>query len=619
MRIFPSALFGAVVLIFPVASLTAQQLSPGLDEVIVTSSRIPTPLRHVGTSVSVLTEEEIKSHGNLALVDVLRQMPGIGSTGGGGAGQPTSLRIRGEEGFRTLTLFDGMRLLDPSLPQIGPQIEQLLSGGVDRVEVLRGPQGLGYGADAGGVVNIFSRRDSEGMLGELQLESGEFDTRQVSGSVSGRSGPADFYLSAVDLSTNGINSRRSDTVLADEDGYDNTTLHGRLGYQLSDNWRLDLVHRDVTGESEFDGCFRGTTVHDCDSMYGLQSSRLAVEYKADGFGHQLSYATTETSRKSYASGQFAFGNEGSLERLEYTGSMTRSPGFNLVYGLDREKADNGNGSRDNTGAYLEYLGDFSDSLFFTAGLRHDDNDDFGTNTSYRVSAAYLLTLNNDALLKFRTAFGTGFRAPSLFEIEYNSGPFAFPPAALVLLRQETSEGFELGVEYLAGPDLRLELVFFDQQVEDAIFFDLSGFSGYLQDLGSSQSEGVEFSAAYALSANLELSGNYTYNDTERPDGQQRIRRPRNLANLGLTYRAIEDRLAIHAYYRMSRDSIDEVFGAVTPLDDFEVLDLNISYQLTDSVRLVGRVENATDARYQEIIDYNTPGRAYYVGVDLKLR
>ena len=48
MRIYPSALFGAVVLIFPVASVTAQQLSPGLDEVIVTSSRIPTPLRRVG-------------------------------------------------------------------------------------------------------------------------------------------------------------------------------------------------------------------------------------------------------------------------------------------------------------------------------------------------------------------------------------------------------------------------------------------------------------------------------------------------------------------------------------------------------------------------------------------
>lgn len=238
--------------------------------------------------------------------------------------------------------------------------------------------------------------------------------------------------------------------------------------------------------------------------------------------------------------------------------------------------------------------------------------------SYRVSAAYLLELGTDSLLKLRTAFGTGFRAPSLYEIQYNAGPFAYPPASLATLQQETSRGAELGVEYLTGTSLRLELVYFDQQVEDAIYFDLSGFSGYLQDLGISRSSGVELSASYSLSRNLELAGNYLFNDTERPDGRQRVRRPEQLANLALTYRVWEDRLMVNAFYRVSRDSIDEVFGTVVPLDNFAVLDFSVRYQLSDSVSLFGRIENVTDARYQEVIDYNTAGRAAFLGVSFGL-
>ena len=89
--------------------VSAQTDSNPLQEIIVTSSLVPIPLRQIGTSVSVITEDEINAHGNISLVDVLRQQPAIGSSNNGGAGKTTALRIRGEEGFRTLTVFDGLR------------------------------------------------------------------------------------------------------------------------------------------------------------------------------------------------------------------------------------------------------------------------------------------------------------------------------------------------------------------------------------------------------------------------------------------------------------------------------------------------------------------------------
>ena len=68
-----------------------------LEEIIVISSRVEMPLRQIGTSVSVVTQQDIQQRGFSSLFD-------IAASNTGGAGKATSLRIRGEEGFRTLVL-----------------------------------------------------------------------------------------------------------------------------------------------------------------------------------------------------------------------------------------------------------------------------------------------------------------------------------------------------------------------------------------------------------------------------------------------------------------------------------------------------------------------------------
>ena len=600
-------------------AVSGQTDSSPLQEIVVTSSLVPIPLRQIGTSVSVITEDEINAHGNISLVDILRQQPAIGSSNNGGAGKTTALRIRGEEGFRTLTVFDGIRLLDPSGTQMGSAIEHILSDGIARMEILRGPQGLAYGADAGGVVNISTRPLEDSMSANMDAQMGEFGTEQFAGNISGKSDTLGYFFSATNYETDGYNTRKSDTLLADNDGYENTTLHGRIEFQLNDNWRIDLVHRDVDGDSEFDGCFSGTTVDDCSSRFELSANRGSVEYNSVNFNHSFAVSNTETDRKNFALGVSSFTANGELERMEYVGSATNLPGFDLVWGIDHEEASNNGVSRDNEGYFIEYLSEFSDNFFLTAGLRHDENDDFGTNTSHRISAAYLVDWSNNAVLKFKGALGTGFRAPSPFEIAYNSGSFAFPPASLISLSQEESDGWELGLEYVLGNRVHLEAVYFDQEIKDVIFFDLSGFSGYLQDTGMSTSKGVEVTADIQLSDNLHLVSNYTFNETERPNGLQRLRRPEKLLNLGLKYSSMDGRLNINSYYRMSRDSIDEISGSnIISLDDFNVFDLSVNYNMSDSVSLYARLENAFDEDYEEITGFYSPERAFYIGVRLHL-
>jgi vitamin B12 transporter len=122
---------------------------------------------------------------------------------------------------------------------------------------------------------------------------------------------------------------------------------------------------------------------------------------------------------------------------------------------------------------------------------------------------------------------------------------------------------------------------------------------------------VELVAEFPVLDSLLLSANYTYNDAEDPDGAQRLRAPKHLANLGISYRALNDRLALNLFVRASRDAVD---GFGVKIDDYEVVNLSASFQLIDSLELYGRIENLLDEDYEEIPTYNTSGAAGYAGV-----
>jgi vitamin B12 transporter len=265
--------------------------------------------------------------------------------------------------------------------------------------------------------------------------------------------------------------------------------------------------------------------------------------------------------------------------------------------------------RDQAGYYAEYQGDFGEQLFVTVGARYDDNDDFGTHTSYRTSIAYLISVSSGEV-KLKGTYGTGFRAPSLYEISYNNGPFATPPASDTALKEESTEGFDLGFAYYGDNGTFVELVYFDQTIEDLIDFDLIAYSGYVQLSGDSSSTGVELSGEIPVADTWFLTGNYTYNKAEDPDGEQRLRAPKHLANLGVSYRP-QGALSFNLNIRGSYDAVD---GLGVEIDDYEVVDLSARYQLMDSLEFFGRVENLLDEDYEEVPTYNTSGIAGYAGV-----
>ena len=138
--------------------------------------------------MSVIDFEEIELRGYDDLADVLRTQAGIGVSNSGGPGKSTAVRIRGEEASARCSMIDGVKALDPSAPQVAPSFDSLLTtSDLQRVEVLRGPQGFIYGADAGGVVNVITKRGADELGGQLGVEYGDYSTRKVDAALSGGS------------------------------------------------------------------------------------------------------------------------------------------------------------------------------------------------------------------------------------------------------------------------------------------------------------------------------------------------------------------------------------------------------------------------------------------------
>jgi vitamin B12 transporter len=618
-----SASFGALP-----GSAIAQASADRPEEIIVTSSLLPQPRRQIATAVSVIDFEEIELRGYTDLTDVLRTQPGIGVSNSGGSGKSTALRIRGEESYRTLLMIDGVKALDPSAPQVAPSFDSLLTtSDLQRVEVLRGPQGFMYGADAGGVVNILTKRGSDDFGGLVGLEVGEYSLQKLDAAVSGAGDNGDYFVSVADLKTDGFNAQSADTVLRDADGAENRTLHAKVGWNVADTVRVQLVARDIDAETAYDGCFSSitfATVHDCRGTTEQTTYKWSVEHSSGDVTNSFGYSDIDIDRDNFSQGLPAFNTQGDLGRFEYTGSYKPVDGLTLVYGIDLQDEGlvdgDGRDERGQKGYYVEYQGAFNDRFFISLGGRYDDNDDFGTHTSTRATVAYVQDLGSQSSLKYRASVGTGFRAPSLFEIAYNAGPFAFPPAAGLVLHEETSDGYDVGIELDTASGLHFEVTYFDQDIENAIFFDLDTFAGYLQSLGTSNSEGVEIAADIPFGEQWALLLNWTNNDTTDLVNPQRLRRPENVGNVGVRYRSPNEKVGFIANYRLADDMLDTnpVFGAPpVTVDGYEVLDFSATFDVNDTLQIFGRVQNAADETYQEVRGFNSAERSLYAGARLR--
>ena len=172
----------------------AAQHATWLDTITVTGTRTETSVMNNPASVSVVGQEQLERQAPESIADLVRDVPGVEVVDASAPGMKR-LRIRGESSHRVTILVDGQEITDHS--DYGTPI-LVDPANVERIDVIRGPASVLYGAKAiGGVVNIITKR---GAPKPIQLETGGTyysGTRGWQGwaAVSGTVGDVDYRLS----------------------------------------------------------------------------------------------------------------------------------------------------------------------------------------------------------------------------------------------------------------------------------------------------------------------------------------------------------------------------------------------------------------------------------------
>ena len=222
-----------------------------LPEVVVSASRVPVPAEHVGSSVTVLSAEEIKKRQPNFVQELLREVPSVAVSQTGANGGLTAVRIRGAEGNHTLVLIDGLDMGNPFSSDEFP-FQHLPVSSIESIEVLRGPQSSIHGSESiGGVIQITTPIPEEGTASSASIELGSHSTKNARAYI-GTSNEQFFTTASISLSeTEGISAKTDNT---ERDGFENRFLHLKSGVNLGEYVDLSAVLIRIQSNSEYDGC-----------------------------------------------------------------------------------------------------------------------------------------------------------------------------------------------------------------------------------------------------------------------------------------------------------------------------------------------------------------------------
>ena len=612
---YKTALLGAVAFGFTV-SATAQTASieeTKLDTIIVNGSRLDQTMTEIGSSVSVITRDDLEELGVDFALDAIATAPGVTVNQNGAFGGNASVRIRGASNDQTLVLIDGVPVNDPTGTGGGYNFAYLDTDTIERIEVLKGPQSTLWGSDAiGGVVSITTKRPTEGLSGTVFGEYGSFNTLRGGASISNANEIGDFRLAATGLTTDGISKADEANGNSEDDGYDSQTVSAKGGLNLPASVRLETSLMWSDAESEYDSYAFGAqgSVADGDEVTNSETLSGNITLKAPLFDGrlenlvQIGYADIE--RENTSNGVQSYFTEGDRVLFRYQGTFAINDTNTLAFGTEREEtsANEQESSIDSLFALYEFKP--VDSFTLTGGIRVDDHETFGSETTGRVAAAWTATDQ----LTFKASWGQGFKAPSIFQSTYIC-TFCGLTAPNTNLKAETSEAYDIGVQWQSADErIVLGATLFDQETENMI--DFSYTAGY-DNIALVDSQGGELTGAYAINNWLGIAASYTFIDSDDGNGNALARLPESTGNISASF----DPDGPFSGAVLVRYNGEEANTDGSELDSWTRVDLTGSYDLNDTVEIYGRIENLLDEEYQQILGYGTPGLSGSVGVRLR--
>jgi outer membrane receptor protein involved in Fe transport len=256
-----------------------------LDEIVVTATLRSVPLEETPGSVSVLSGQTLQDAGQQHFEDVLALVPNLNWAGD--TSRPRYFQIRG---IGELQQYQGA----PN-PSVGFLIDDIDFSGlgsaatlfdVDHIEVLHGPQGTIYGANAlAGLIYVKSADPSDTFGGRAELDVGDYNERSYGAVLTGPVSALDseFRLAVQEYTSDGFYHNaylgRSNT-----DSHDELTVRGKWRFEPSDDWRVDLTVLRAQIDNGYDA-------------FAIDNSRTT---ESDNPGVDRQYSTGLSARSTYS-------------------------------------------------------------------------------------------------------------------------------------------------------------------------------------------------------------------------------------------------------------------------------------------------------------------------------
>jgi iron complex outermembrane receptor protein len=211
-----------------------------IEEIVVTADYRETQLSDLAASVSVIGEEQISARNAHHIEDILGMAANVNYASGASRARFYQIRGIGERGQFAETLISSVGLIIDDVDLSGAGTVATLFD-VDQVEILRGPQGTRYGANAlAGLINIKTREPSIDPDYRIMLEGANFNSYSVGAAFSGPLGSDQllYRVAAQRYKSDGFND--NDFLDEPTNKRDEATVRGKLHWQASDSLQLDL-------------------------------------------------------------------------------------------------------------------------------------------------------------------------------------------------------------------------------------------------------------------------------------------------------------------------------------------------------------------------------------------
>jgi len=637
------------------------------QQVVVSASLGDLISTEIGSSLSVVPQEQIVSQDAQTLSDAIREVPGLAEANAGRRGGLTNVYIRGGDSKYNLVMVDGIPLND--FGGDFPYYALLPIDGVDHVEVVRGSQSALYGPDAvTGVIDLVTEAGEGPPSFNAVMEGGSFGTYRL---ATGGSGDFRGFNWSYDL------SRLSSDGVVPNDDYQSQSAFVTLGFSRSPKRQLifhffgDANNAGAPGPygSDPDQLFPGidTVSRDKQNLFGYQASETE---QINPRLRQVSTVSVATDRfyfsspsgDSFSNNLHVVANTRSEVTLASTDVLVAGGEANREQYEDTYVANSDNAPfvlpRTSLALFVENRWNPSRRWSLVTGIRVDDihtnalpPDAFGerpplpattiAQVNPRGTISYVLRQGGVQSLwgetRLHASGGTGIRPPDGFDLGFTDNPH---------LKPERSITTDAGVTQRFFDDRAvLDFTYFYNRFKDQIVTlgaSLQNLSMFTSDnLNNSEAQGMEVSLRLQPTRSLEIATSYTWLNTrilaldgstlaQSPFqvGQPLIRRPRNSAGLDATWQRGRLRLNANGFARSATLDSEPNYGygacsiglpCLFRDHGYVLANAGLGFRTFHNAEVFGQLNNFLNQKYEEVFGYPAYRLNFMAGIRLQFQ